>query len=582
MGELGHGLQKLMKTTPSKALVRINLVFIAFFLLVYGALLLGPNSSLYFQNAASVVRCSLRECHHKLEKGVKMVTVLEAERNSTMSEVPSFVDEFGSGLKIGMVNFEAEDFSGWKKHGETIPIDFERVSDLFKWQDLFPEWIDEEEQSDVPKCPEIPMPDFDKYPNMDLIVVKLPCKYPIEGWAREVFRLQVHLITANLAVKKGKRGWNGRNKVVFMSKCRPMLEIFRCNDLVKQEGEWWYYEPEVAKLEQKVALPVGSCKLALPLWGRGNDEVFDVSKIKHATRNTKREAYATVLHSSEMYVCGAITLAQSLRKTGTKRDLILLLDDFIPEPKREALKAAGWELRFIKRIRNPLAQKHTYNEYNYSKLRLWQLTDYEKVIFIDADIMVLRNLDHLFHFPQMTATGNDVWIFNSGIMVIEPSNCTFKLLMNKREEIISYNGGDQGFLNEVFVWWHRLPRRVNFLKNFWSNETAERSLKDQLLGADPPKLYSIHYLGLKPWLCYRDYDCNWNKRDHHVYASDVAHRRWWKFHDTMDENLQNFCRLTKRRKVELDWDRKKAKNAGLKDKHWKIKITDSRRKNFII
>ncbi|KAK8567118.1 hypothetical protein V6N13_005030 [Hibiscus sabdariffa] len=268
MGELGHGLQKLMKTTPSKALVRINLVFIAFFLLVYGALLLGPNSSLYFQNAASVVRCSLRECHHKLEKGVKMVTVLEAERNSTMSEVPSFVDEFGSGLKIGMVNFEAEDFSGWKKHGETIPIDFERVSDLFKWQDLFPEWIDEEEQSDVPKCPEIPMPDFDKYPNMDLIVVKLPCKYPIEGWAREVFRLQVHLITANLAVKKGKRGWNGRNKVVFMSKCRPMLEIFRCNDLVKQEGEWWYYEPEVAKLEQKVALPVGSCKLALPLWGR--------------------------------------------------------------------------------------------------------------------------------------------------------------------------------------------------------------------------------------------------------------------------------------------------------------------------
>ncbi|KAE8683624.1 UDP-glucuronate:xylan alpha-glucuronosyltransferase 2 [Hibiscus syriacus] len=570
-----------MKATPSKALIKINLVFIAFFLLFYGALLLRPNSSLYFQNAASAVRCSFRECHHKLEKGMKMMAGLEPKRNLTMLSVPSFVDKFGGGLKIGMANFEDVDFSEWKKHGETIPIDFERVSELFKWQDLFPEWIDEEEEGEVPKCPELPMPDFDKYPNLDLTVVKLPCKYPIDGWSREVFRLQVHLIAANLATKKGKRGWNWKTKVVFLSKCRPMLEMFRCNDLVKQEGEWWYYEPEVAKLEQKVSFPVGSCKLALPLWGRGNDEVFDITKIKHATGNTKREAYATVLHSSETYVCGAITLAQSLLKTGTKRDLILLLDDSVSKQRRDTLKAAGWKLRFIKRIRNPRAEKHSYNEYNYSKFRLWQLTDYEKVVFIDADIMVLRNLDHLFNFPQMTATGNDVWIFNSGIMVIEPSNCTFKLLMNKREEILSYNGGDQGFLNEVFVWWHRLPRRVNFLKNFWSNDSNERGLKEQLFAADPPKLYSIHYLGLKPWLCYRDYDCNWNKRDHHVYASDAAHKRWWKFYDTMDEKLHNFCGLTKRRKVELDWDTKKAKDAGFKDKHWKIKITDPRRKSII-
>ncbi|XWS21184.1 hypothetical protein CRYUN_Cryun30bG0033700 [Craigia yunnanensis] len=589
MGE-GLGLQKIIKATPSKALViRINLVFLAFFLVIYASLLMHPSSSVYFENAASVVRCSLRECHHKVEKEVKMEAILEnteafklkPKRNLTMLEVPSFIDDFGGGLKIGMINFEDEDYSEWKKHGETIPILFDRVSELFEWQHLFPEWIDEEEEIDGPRCPEMPMPDFNKYDNMDLIVAKLPCKYPVDGWARDVFRLQVHLIAANLAVKNGKRDWNWRTKVVFLSKCRPMLEVFRCNDLVKQEVDWWYYEPEVARLEQKVSLPIGSCKLALPLWGQGNDEVFDVSKIEQATRNAKREAYATVLHSSEAYVCGAIALAQSLLKTGTKRDLILLLDRSISEPKRDALKAAGWQLRFIKRIRNPRAEKNSYNEYNYSKFRLWQLTDYDKVIFIDADIIILRNLDLLFHFPQMTATGNDIWIFNSGIMVIEPSNCTFKLLMNKRKEIFSYNGGDQGFLNEVFVWWHRLPRRVNFLKNFWSNSTVEIGLKNQLFASDPPKLYAIHYLGLKPWLCYRDYDCNWNIGDQRVYASNVAHQRWWKFHDAMDEKLQKFCGLTKRRKIELDWDRKKAREAGLKDEHWRIYITDPRRKNLI-
>lgn len=184
--------------------------------------------------------------------------------------------------------------------------------------------------------------------------------------------------------------------------------------------------------------------------------MYDLSKIMSSTKTPKREAYATVLHSSEGYVCGAITLAQSLLQTGTKRDLILLIDSSISTTKRDALAAAGWTIRLIKRIRNPLAEKNTYNEYNYSKFRLWQLTDYDKIIFIDADIIVLRNLDLLFHFPQMSATGNDVSIFNSGIMVIEPSNCTFRVLMKNIKDIVSYNGGDQGFLNEIFVWWHRL------------------------------------------------------------------------------------------------------------------------------
>ncbi|XP_030950289.1 UDP-glucuronate:xylan alpha-glucuronosyltransferase 2-like isoform X1 [Quercus lobata] len=583
----GLGLPKLMKATP-KALVKINLVFLALFLVVYAALLLRPNSSLYFENAGSLVRCSLRECHHKVDT-LKMKVVLEETQansqkpkgNLSELEMPNFLNKMGKGMKIGMVNMDHRDVSKWSTHSETIPIKFERVSELFEWKDLFPEWIDEEEDTDVATCPEIPMPDHRIYDNLDMIVAILPCKFPEEGWAREVFRLQVHLIVANLAVKKGKKDWYSRTKVGLLSKCRPMMELFRCEDLVKQEGDWWFFEPEMGRLEQKVSLPIGSCKLALPLWGQGIHEIYDLSKIQSSTITPKKEAYATVLHSTEAYVCGAITLAQSLIKTGTKRDLLMLIDNSISISKRNALVAAGWTLRIIERIRNPRAENGTYNEYNYSKFRLWQLTDYDKVIFIDSDILVLRNLDLLFHFPQMTATGNDVSIFNSGIMVIEPSNCTFRVFIDRTKDIISYNGGDQGFLNEVFVWWHRLPRRVNYLKNFWANTTLEATVKNHLFGADPPQVYSIHYLGLKPWLCYRDYDCNWDIGDQRVYASDVAHQRWWKFHDDMDEGLQKFCGLTEQRRIELDWDRMKARKMGLADKHWGIKITDPRRKHLI-
>ncbi|CAI8606320.1 unnamed protein product [Vicia faba] len=590
-------LHKLVKTATSKALVvRFNLFCLSIFLIVYATLLLRPSSSIYFENAASLVRCSLRECHHKGENSLKMKAILEelpkakslsTKKNGTKIEVPIFLQEkIGKGMKIGIVNMnEDDDLSEWSIHGETITINFDKVSQFFNWTDLFPEWIDEEEESDVPTCPEIPMPEFEAYNKMDLLVAKLPCKYPLEGWGREVLRLQVHLIVANMIVKKGKKDWKMKSRVLFWSKCRPMLEIFRCDDLVIHEDDWWFYEVDVKKLEQKVGLPIGSCTLALPLWEQGIDKVYDISKMEQTVKSktrAKHEAYATVLHSSESYVCGAITLAQSLLKSGTKRDLILLIDDSISARKRHALAAAGWKIRTITRIRNPRAENGTYNEYNYSKFRLWQLTDYEKIIFIDSDIVVLRNLDIFFNFPQMTATGNDQSIFNSGIMVIEPSNCTFSVLMSRRFDIVSYNGGDQGFLNEIFVWWHRLPRRVNYLKNFWSNTTVEASVKNGLFGSDPPKLYAIHYLGLKPWNCYRDYDCNWDVENQRVYASDVAHERWWKFHDGMDRKLQGFCRLTRQRRTELNWERRRSRKIGSVDYHWKINVTDPRKSGSLL
>ncbi|XP_059279312.1 UDP-glucuronate:xylan alpha-glucuronosyltransferase 2-like [Lycium ferocissimum] len=569
-----------MKSLPSKALIiKINLVFLVCFLVAYAALLHWQLSSVYHEYSTSPIKCTLCQCHHKVEAaGIKMNALLEESIGNETKAIlkkmvkhkkPSFVNEImGRGMKIGMVNMEGEHVSEWRVHGQIITVQFQKVSELLEWNDLFPGQVYEEleEMDDRQTCPEIPMPPFYSYSYMDIIVVKLPCNYPQEGWRRDVLRLQVHLVAANLAVKR-KKGKNGKMKLIFLSKCRPMMEIFRCKELKRREGDWWYYEPNMAKLEQKVSLPIGSCKLALSLREKEINEV--------STKLRSREAYATILHSSGIYVCGAITLAQSLLRTGTKRDLILLLDEKISEPKRDALIKAGWKLRFIKRIRNTRAEKNSYNEYNYSKFRLWQITDYDKIIFIDADIIVLRNIDLLFHFPQLSATGNAGSIFNSGVMVIEPSNCTFNIFMQSTKDIISYNGGDQGFLNEIFVWWHRLPRRVNYFKNF--ENLNEVSAKNQLFKADPPQLYAIHYLGLKPWVCYRDYDCNWDVGYLRVYASDVAHKTWWKLHDAMDEKLQKFCGLTSQRKTELYWSRKKAEDLGLKDEHWRINITDPRR-----
>ncbi|XP_071704488.1 UDP-glucuronate:xylan alpha-glucuronosyltransferase 1-like [Rutidosis leptorrhynchoides] len=476
---------------------------------------------------------------------------------------------------IGFLNFHEKEINEWKTHitqvqeDQIVNLELSPVDYGVTWDSLYPEWIDEEQEAEVPTCPNVPKLEAPRKP-LDLILVKLPCRNEA-NWSRDVARLHLQVAAAELIASSRV---NHPMHVVFVTECFPIPNLFPCKELVARRGNVWSYEPNLELLRDKIQLPVGSCELALPFKPRENDGQY--------IGNVQREAYVTILHSAHVYVCGAIAAAQSIRMSGSTRDLVILVDETITDYHRSGLELAGWKIRTIQRIRNPKAEKDAYNEWNYSKFRLWQLTDYDKIIFIDADLLILRNIDFLFGMPEISATGNNGTLFNSGVMVIEPSNCTFNLLMDHINEITSYNGGDQGYLNEIFTWWHRIPKTINFLKNFWigdDDEVIEK--KTRLFGADPPELYVLHYLGMKPWLCFREYDCNWNSDIFREFASDVAHEKWWKFHDAMPTQLHQFCMLESRQKAQLEWDRKEAEKAKFEDEHWKIKIRDPRLKTCI-
>ncbi|XP_068657843.1 putative UDP-glucuronate:xylan alpha-glucuronosyltransferase 5 [Aristolochia californica] len=477
-------------------------------------------------------------------------------------------EEFGGRrVNVGLVNVEDEgEIREWQEVGETKLVRFDRVAKELAWKAFFPEWIDENERKVVPKCPEIPMPRFEDYEDFDVVVVRVPSGGDQPSGDRDVFRLQANLVAASLVVRSGRRV-NGSVVAVFVGSSAPMLEIFRCEDLVRRVEDLRVYRPDLRRLEQKLALPLGSCQLSLPLIKHGQGRIdYDFSKMKNPLHLPK-EAYVTLLHSSEAYVCGAIALARSIIQTNSTKDLVLLADNSITQKSREALKLAGWKIRDIERIRSPFARKNAYNEWNYSKLRIWQLTDYDKIIFVDSDFLILENLDGFFASPQLSAAGNDQFIFNSGIMLVEPSHCVFETLMENKERLVSYNGGDQGYLNEVFVWWHRWPNRLNWLKNF-KNLNASREL--------PPQVYAVHYLGLKPWMCYRDYDCNWDERGHQIFASEAAHRRWWQVYDAMPRELQRFCGLPKKLGLRIKKWRANAQKANLAYSRWNVRFRDPR------
>ncbi|PKA55209.1 UDP-glucuronate:xylan alpha-glucuronosyltransferase 1 [Apostasia shenzhenica] len=545
-------------------------------------------------------------------------------------------------FKVGLLNFNISEVNFWQQllpRADSFVLHQNYADINLAWEDLYPEWIDEEEENEVPSCPSLPDPEVIRGTQFDLIAVKLPCNRTMKNWSRDVARVHLQLSAAKLAAQSGANHF--QRHVLLVTDCYPIPNLFHCRNLVAREGNAWLYKPDPIILGEKLQLPVGSCKLSVPLkadvfnlrlvlcrslplshvptlplhsdvlplivpaWSPRLPTPAPTLALLDCKITLQRLTLATpsrgvgypqttlgcnVLHwksqspdssnriAERCDILRAFFGAQSIRLTGSTRDLVILVDEAITSHHCEGLEAAGWKVRAIQRIRNPRAEQDAYNEWNYSKFRLWQLTDYDKVIFIDADLLILRNIDFLFTMPEITAIGNNATLFNSGVMVIEPSNCTFQLLMDHINEIESYNGGDQGYLNEIFTWWHRIPKHMNFLKHFWEGDPQEiKEKKIQYFKARPPVLYVLHFLGLKPWLCFRDYDCNWNVDILQEFASDEAHSTWWRVHDSMTKGLQSYCLLRSKQKAALEWDRRQAEKANYPDGHWKINITDPRR-----
>ncbi|KAJ4842948.1 hypothetical protein Tsubulata_030033 [Turnera subulata] len=446
----------------------------------------------------------------------------------------------GGKIKIGLVNVDdnmRQAYTHMAGRLEAVNVDFQNVSTKLKWGDFFPLSIDEDEKWGPPSCPEIPLPRLEEYGGLNFIVAGVPC---------------------------GARGTENKG----------IRDVFRCDDLLTHAGDYWVYKPNLWKLKEKVLMPAGSCQIA-PLHAETRKYSQSSPAIERSPSSRhKRVAYATVLHSSEAYVCGAIALAQSILQSNSTHDPILLHDSSLSPNSLQGLRDAGWKPRLIQPIRSPFAQNGSYNEWNYSKLRTWQLTEYDKVIFVDADLIVLKNINKFFNYPQLSAAPNDQVIFNSGIMVIEPSTCMFEDLRSKSHKLVSYNGGDQGYLNEVFTWWHRLPFRLNYLKiSKRPKEKGNNYIREDI--------YAIHFLGLKPWACYKDYDCNWDMVDRHIFASDSAHKKWWQVHDAMPKKLQQYCALTRKMDERIKKWRGIAKDTELPNGHWKIEVRDPRQYHLV-
>ncbi|MFO1208137.1 MAG: glycosyltransferase [Amaricoccus sp.] len=226
-------------------------------------------------------------------------------------------------------------------------------------------------------------------------------------------------------------------------------------------------------------------------------------------------AYVTLVTNAD-YLPGATALLNSLRRTGTTADLVVLatggVDAVALAPLAARARLAACELLPTSRAFNEAHSRreqharapftkgekpafHTPLD-NFAKLRLWQLP-YARVVFLDADTVVLKNIDRLFDYPEFSAAPNvyeslaDFRRLNSGVFAARPDAATFAAMLARLDTPGAFwKRTDQTFLEDFFPDWQGLPVYDNLLQYVWLNLPA---LWDWKLAR------VVHYQYEKPW-----------------------------------------------------------------------------------
>lgn len=229
-----------------------------------------------------------------------------------------------------------------------------------------------------------------------------------------------------------------------------------------------------------------------------------------------RDAYVTLVTNAD-FALGARALVRSLKLSGTQAEIVVMhtggvdADALAPLgalaatlypvtllPTSDAFNAAHARDRLHATAPFTKGEKpgfHTPLD-NFAKLRLWQLP-YDRVVFLDADTLVLRNIDKLFDYPEFCAAPNvyeslgDFHRLNSGVFTARPDHATFDAMLARLDQPDAFwRRTDQTFLQAFFPDWHGLPITMNMLQYVWFNLPDLWRWKD---------IHVLHYQYEKPW-----------------------------------------------------------------------------------
>lgn len=261
-------------------------------------------------------------------------------------------------------------------------------------------------------------------------------------------------------------------------------------------------------------------------------------------------AYCTLVMCGDDYALTACVLAKSLRNVKSKYQVICMHTDDVSESAVKLLSKYFDRLILVPYIKHEVIkmsykQESIYGKWIHASFTKWNifdkdLFDYEKVLLLDADVVVVENIDDLFDLDAPAATFSSPWaypyaksrpIYNpyyntrelfhgekvssvmlsraltvpsrltiapmASMVLISPSNALWNALCDIINTEAPYgsrrcvSGFDEQSLVECFINCGLTPTNIHQRYNWMVGK------HNWLPDGDTPKIY--HYYNVKPW-----------------------------------------------------------------------------------
>jgi len=185
---------------------------------------------------------------------------------------------------------------------------------------------------------------------------------------------------------------------------------------------------------------------------------------------------------------GACKIARQTRRM-TNVDLVMLTLQH-----HSKMEACGWRQVVVKPIDNPDPNDQSGYALGkvYTKLHIWNLTQYERLLYVDLDTLPVAQFAGVFEQRLIGCQGVAMVIdagrvdyFNTGVMLIEPNKHLFEWLVGN-VTLIPHDpwAADQNYLNEYF------KGRICTLPKKYNAIVADRV-------HFPPNVAIVHYTNIK-------------------------------------------------------------------------------------
>ena len=110
-------------------------------------------------------------------------------------------------------------------------------------------------------------------------------------------------------------------------------------------------------------------------------------------------AFVTLL-SNDSYLKGVIALKRALQAVSSKYPLFCVLSISVDEYCQNLLEEQGVSCIRLNQssvdFPDQAGDYFSHWSYTFDKLQIWGLMQFEKIVFLDSDMLILRNIDELF------------------------------------------------------------------------------------------------------------------------------------------------------------------------------------------